>query len=262
MHDTVELFLCLACEHLNTGKNEIGFMKYWDILSPKVGSPGLTQRVAMRRLNQARVSFKHHGIMPSVIDFEGFRVTTTLFLEENTPAIFGRSFDSVSLVDVVACEPAREHLRAAEREVDENPNQAALSCRKAFAEILREQRNRPRTSLGANWRHSIGSLGYLNIRELKNHAGDNSVLQNFIDIIVGAVEALEERVELLSFGINGQKLSDFERITPAVWKSGNEYRFDDRWLRQTPGLSKDQAKWCIDFVIEVALALQRNDRIQ
>lgn len=260
MHDTVELFLCLACEHLNTGKNEIGFMKYWDILSPKVGSPGLTQRVAMRRLNQARVNFKHHGLMPSEIDFEGFRVATTLFLEENTPTIFGRSFDSVSLVDLVACEAAREHLRAAERQVEEDPKQSALSCRKAFAEILTEQRNRPRTLLGPNWRHSIGSLGYLNIRELKYHAGDNSVLQNFIDIIVRAVEALEERVELLSFGINGQKFSDFERITPAVWKSGNEYRFDDRWLRQTPAVTKERAKWCIDFVIEVALTLQASDR--
>jgi len=126
MHDTVELFLCIACEHLDAGKTDLPFTEYWNVLSPRLESPGLTQQQAMQRLNRARVSFKHYGLMPSVTDFEGFRVTTTLFLEENTPTIFGMRFESISLVDLVDCAAARENLRAAERHLEEDKYKDAV----------------------------------------------------------------------------------------------------------------------------------------
>lgn len=104
-------------------------------------------------------------------------------------------------------------------------------------------------------------MRYTNIRELERHAGVGSPLRSFVDIIVHAVEALEDRVEVLFLGIDGQRYSDFEWMTPAVWKSGGDYRVDDRWQRQGPPISKAKAKWCIEFVIEVALKLQGAARV-
>jgi hypothetical protein len=261
MHDAIELFLCIAAEHLDVSKKELRFMEYWDVLPSK-----LTQKEAMRRLNQARVDFKHHGLIPSNIDFEGFRVTTALFLEENTLTVFGRQFDSISLVDllIVECGAARDNLHNAERQLDENTTDAVASCKIAFEQILNEHGRKRKALLGPHWQRNIEGVRYLarhgTIRQLKQHAGVDDPLRNFIEIIVRAVESVEDRVQLLSLGIDGQKYSDFESITPPIRKSGSDYRVDYRGPRpQLPVITKSKAKWCIDFVIEVALNLQGAD---
>jgi hypothetical protein len=266
MHDTVELFLCIACEHLDTGKKELRFMEYWDVLSTKLESPGLTQKEAMRRLNQARVDFKHFGLMPSQIDFDGFRVTATLFLEENTPTIFGRGFDSISLVDLIESAAARESLRNAERQLGQDQTKESVASSKiAFEQILEEHGRKRSGLLGPNWQGNIQAVRdltrYTNIQDLEYHARGNSALEHFVDIIVRAVEALEDRVELLSLGIDGQRYSEFHWITPPVWKNGTDYHVDKRWQQQAFNVSKGRAKWCMDFVIETALILQSVDRV-
>ena len=55
----------------------------------------------MERLNMARVSFKHHGNMPSSSDIEKFRVNVTDFFEENTPVIFGIEFSKISMTNLI-----------------------------------------------------------------------------------------------------------------------------------------------------------------
>lgn len=64
-HDAIELFLQLASEHLNVGKQQPSFMEYWDLISQKLSNQELTQKESMRRLNRARVALKHHGTLPS-----------------------------------------------------------------------------------------------------------------------------------------------------------------------------------------------------
>lgn len=50
-HDAVELFLQLASEHLDIGKEGLKFMEYWDLISKKLGIE-LSQKESMRRLNR------------------------------------------------------------------------------------------------------------------------------------------------------------------------------------------------------------------
>ncbi len=67
-HDSVELFLELSCEYLNAGpenRKKSDFMDYFGHVKSVVGND-LQQREAMRRLNDARVSLKHHGSLPSI----------------------------------------------------------------------------------------------------------------------------------------------------------------------------------------------------
>lgn len=64
-HDAAELFLVLACEHLDVGKRSMAFLAYWEELSRMIPDDGLTQKKAMSRLNEARVGLKHHGNMPA-----------------------------------------------------------------------------------------------------------------------------------------------------------------------------------------------------
>lgn len=65
----------------------------------------------MRRLNRARVALKHHGTMPSKLDIEAFRGSTTNFFEDNTGIVFGIRFTDISLVDLVQCKDAKNNLK-------------------------------------------------------------------------------------------------------------------------------------------------------
>lgn len=111
LHDSIELFLQLSYEHLNGGKADPKFLEYWDIINSKLNGKAITQKESIRRLNDARVSLKHHGNLPSKLDIEGFRASALNFFEDNTPIIFGVSFKEISLVELVQCVESKDSLK-------------------------------------------------------------------------------------------------------------------------------------------------------
>ena len=65
-HDSIELFLDLACDQFGiSSKKTREFKDYWNALEEHLKEQSLFQKRSMERLNMARVSFKHHGNMPS-----------------------------------------------------------------------------------------------------------------------------------------------------------------------------------------------------
>ena len=104
-HDAVELFLQLACEHLDVdiGKGIVHFPQYWDFVNPKLKAV-LPQREAMRKLNSARNTLKHSGNFVSRHTLEDLASSVETFFEQATPLVFSLSFDSVSLIDLVTSE--------------------------------------------------------------------------------------------------------------------------------------------------------------
>ena len=68
LHDTTELFLVLAAEHLRISLPKyMSFMDYWKLLDPAKQPAGvkLTSEQQMNRLNDLRNALKHHGTQPS-----------------------------------------------------------------------------------------------------------------------------------------------------------------------------------------------------
>jgi len=90
-HDSAELFLHLSSEYLNSGGNDLSFMKYFDFINQKLpDGKEIAQKESMRRLNKARVSLKHNGTLPAKIELDAFRSTISFFFfEENCRLIFG-----------------------------------------------------------------------------------------------------------------------------------------------------------------------------
>jgi len=101
-HDAVELWLYLASEFLDAdlGKRQ-DLMQYWEVLGQKLDRP-LPGKQGMKRLNEARVTLKHYGVMPSTAEVRGFREATGSFLQEATSLVFRLSFTEVSAIDLVA----------------------------------------------------------------------------------------------------------------------------------------------------------------
>jgi hypothetical protein len=77
LHDSVELFLQLATQHLDAQRTskqrDADFMGYWGALNEKLPAPGLAHKESMRRLNDERVGLKHRGTFPSGTAIESLR---------------------------------------------------------------------------------------------------------------------------------------------------------------------------------------------
>jgi len=246
MHDAVELFLVLAAESYNVSTKDREFMDYWDILKGKLSNGDLSLKEPMRRLNTARVNLKHRGIMSSRIDIENFRRSVTTFFEENTPRAFGIDFNTLSLVDLVTCEAARNELKEVQQEIEKNNFKEALShCRLAFHYVMDDYENR--TASVSPYKP-----------DLRDHAGPIPELQSFVDDIKRWVEQLESKVKILSLGIDGKKYRRFEMLTPYAWKSPSG-TYELTWGRRHTGiiLKKDDSDYCLNFVIETALILEQ-----
>jgi hypothetical protein len=143
LHDTLELFLQLIAEHLeiNRRRNNVHFMDYWTLTEPKLrelNKPVLTQKIAMERLNRARVDFKHLGINPSKSSIEDdFCVNTRIFLENNSLSVFDTDLFDISLVDLINCEKAKKYLKKAEKLQSEgNTEDALLNISAAFEYLI------------------------------------------------------------------------------------------------------------------------------
>lgn len=262
-HDSVELFLQVASEHLNVGSGQPGFMDYWDLLNRKLSPSELGQRESMRRLNKARVALKHHGTFPSTLDIEAFRASVTAFYQDNTPLVFAISFDDVSLVDFVGPESARETLRAAQQLIAETQTLNALdNIALAYDEMIRDYETRKRdTSYRSPFYFgqdlSFHSSVFMGLGG--NLGSDERRLAEFIDRVKESVEAMQGAMKVLALGIDYRKYSRFKMLTPYLSHTLGGGVHVHRRFKEEDKPSVEAARFCLDFVIESALALAEYD---
>lgn len=258
-HDTVELFLQLASEHLGVGKNEKTFMMdYFGILAPKMPNGVVEGRQGMKRLNEARKSLKHGGIRPLTTDIDSLRASTTEFFESNSPLIFDIEFDQISLARLVLLPEARRYLEEAESMTSAGELEYAVdSIAIAHAYLMRHhnaleptQHHRDRMSFGgsisgpnAQLEHEIQALG------------------NEVKLLGRAVNTLQERVMFLTLGISPASMERFLAITPGagIAFDGTPRLEGPRYKGLTP-LAVEDVRFCYDFVVGIALALQRRSQ--
>lgn len=257
-HDSVELFLQLACEHLNVEtKKNLGFMEYWDLLAPKLADDKLTQKVPMRRLNDTRVSLKHHGTLPSTLTIEGSRASVTNFFEENTPLVFGIEFGSISMTNLVKCAEARSSLEEASRLIQEGkPEDAIDKIAVAFVQLVGDYEKSGQTWYG----HSPFYFGKdLKLETSFSMGIEDRKAASFVDNTNRRIGALQGVVKILSLGLDYRRYVKFIRLAPHVTRfpggdSGDRYEIAR--LRKTELPSIEEYRFCYDFVIDSAIRLQ------
>lgn len=258
-HDTVELFLQLASEHLGVGKNEKTFMMdYFGILAPKMPNGVVEGRQGMKRLNEARKSLKHGGIRPLTTDIDSLRASTTEFFESNSRLIFDIDFDQISLARLVLLPEARQYLEESESLIAANDLEHAVdSLAIAYAYVMRQQNaleptqhHRSRMSFGG----SISGPNALLEHEVQ-------ALGKQIETIGRAVNTLQERVVFLTLGISPASMESFLETTPgaSIAFDGTPRLEGPRYKRLTP-LTVEDVRFCYDFVVGIALALQRRSQ--
>lgn len=264
MHDAVELFLQLASEHLNTGTAHPGFMDYWDILNKKLAPDGLEQKESMRRLNKARVALKHHGIFPSDLDIESFRASTTSFFQDNTRLVFSVALEEVSLIEFVSLESAREKLKEALDQIQGGDTLAALdNIALAFTKMIADYEDRKRNKFYTSPFYFGKSMTFLSSFHMGFSGGSLSSperkFSEFIDNVKESIEAIQDAIKMLALDIDYRKYSRFKMLTPHLTRVMSGEWVIDRRFKEDEKPSQEDARFCLDFAIESALALAEFD---
>ena len=257
-HDSVELFLQLSLEKLNISKTTQNFMDYWDIIDKELKNTILSQKEGMRRLNKARVDLKHYGIIPSKLDIESFRVTTSAFFNENCPIIFVINFDDISLIDTIKFERPKNLLKQAKENfenglIDKSLESLALSFEyliSDYEESKKDELNRSPFFFGE-------PMTNLKSFYLGGIINEDRKIKEFVDKVSKSIEEIQKAIKILSFGIDYKKYAKFQSIVPyVVFSINNEPIF---YVREGMTLSKEDLEFCINFMVESALKLQEFD---
>lgn len=243
-HDAVEWFLGLVCDRFDIDP-PYSLMEHWEkIRTESGGEVELGHKSPMRSLNRARRQLKHEGTFIASSSVEDFRSATEAFLTEEVRAVFGASFDSLSLVELVPSESVRERLSEARSLAGEG------ECKRALEEV----------AIGFKQaRQEIGENPFVGIDSSRPWGSDFGALlrdpgfRQFCRSLYGELDTIEEILRLLALDVDLPRYIRFRTVTPRVSQTRDgEYRVT--WIASSgAGASVEQVEFCVDFVIEAAL---------
>ena len=255
MHDAAEMFLVLACE-VNETEMPVGhrmakrvtWHSYWNYLAPL----GPEHRIAMSRLNKARVALKHQGLLPSPLDLEGHRVTCRNFFEDNTPILFGVSLGSVSLVDLVNNDKTKRCVCSAIGfKTKRKYGDAIVQAATAFFWLLDDYRRRPETVVG----RVLVDLRGSSIMAYGDDVPDD--VSSAIDDLSYELDEVRSAFTMVAVGIDCRQWARFNAITPIIHRGAPlETKHNSAKTERLVAATREDADFCIEFVIQSALRLQ------
>jgi hypothetical protein len=271
-HDSVELFLVLAADHLGAPLNrrDPNFLDYWQVLRRTekfADGVDLSGQPAMDRLNRYRNALKHVGAFPGREAVEDARSSVTSFFENNTPIVFAVEFAAIDMAYVVQ-EPTRGRIKAsAAAEAAGDRKEAMAQLAEAFDELFHPYAGSPFGMAGSYGfgptvtagGFSIGLSAAMNTiaNQLRsNHAGGlrpiGEKADHEIDRLKEAVAAMQGGMRVMAIGIDYARYNRFEQLTPQVYGTG-EHRRVGADADYAP--TRDEYEDCVQFVITVALRL-------
>jgi hypothetical protein len=269
-HDSVELFLVLAADHLGAHlpRRDPGFLDYWQILRRTDDFPAgvnLTGQPAMDRLNRYRNALKHAGALPGRDAVQEARVTTASFFEDNTEAVFGVAFDAIDMADVVPQEDIRALLKsAATAEEGGHRKEAMAGLAMAFAKLFNPyvRSMRGPYGFGRMRLHSVasGAMGtalHTLAREARSNSASNlskagRKIDDNISQLNKAVSAIQRGMRVLALGIDYTRYTRFEQLTPTILRDDEQPMMI---VDSDYAPTREEYDYCVQLVITTALRI-------
>lgn len=259
-HDAVELFLHLCAEQYNLNTKNISFIEYWEKLKPLLSNANkseLTQKESMRRLNDTRVSLKHHGTLPSKLDIDNFRVICNTFFEENCKNIFDVKINDISLIELIIYAKTKNYLTKANEEFLKSDLPACIkNLSLAFEFLIHDYEQTKRSRFGDSPFFFGEDMTFLSSFHMGINGQDK--LSDFVDKVKESIESMQKAVKILSFGIDYRKYVKFSLFTPKpIWTIDSQEPLIS--ISPNAKISKEEFEYCFNFIIESALKLQEFD---
>ena len=160
------------------------------------------------------------------------------------------SSTSVHRIAIAVHSTVKENLK--NNKIEDSLDKVAL----AFAQLIDDYESRKRDEFGRSPFFFGESMSFLN----SFFIGLEGDLGRFVDRVKESVEALQESVKILSLGLDYCRYAKFRLLTPIVLRMlGGSYHIQ-RIQRNSKGApTKEDVQFCIDFIIESAIALQEFD---
>ena len=256
-HDAVEMFLLLAAEHLNVSLDKnTTFDGYWTQIAAQAGVQ-LPSRNAMRRMNNSRVNFKHHGSIPSATDLDQFRADVTTFFTDATKAVFAADFTSLDMTDLVAQQAALTKIRDADINASQGTYVEAVALLwEALDELLYDYADLKRTSYETT-AFSFGPENRFGTYAVDHITKIDPSFDNHIRAMTEAIREMRGALRILAVGLDYRRYARFDMLRPRI------DRFIDghREVHPVPGiqLGEEEYEFCKLFVIEAAIQLTEMD---
>lgn len=257
-HDSVELFLDLACDKFGIPANKTHrFKDYWTELEKHLSQP-VSEKRSMERLNDARVSFKHHSNLPHATSIEKFRVNVTDFFEDNTPLIFGIEFNKVSLAYLIQNSRIRAYLDEANKLIEGGKRGEALTkIAIAFAQIMEDFTY---SEKAMRYRELFFTKDPFPLYRSSSILNEDREFEQFIRSITASLDTLRQGMQVLSLGIEYPRYIKFRALTPFVTKmlGDTEYHLPlPTPYTQDTLPSIETCRFCQEFVIASALRIEQ-----
>jgi hypothetical protein len=251
-HDSVEMFLQIVAEHHGASEKRPDFMMYWTMLR-EVGVD-LPYRASMERLNAARVSLKHRGLLPARSEIEGFRATVTDFLDQSTRSALSQDFYRISLAALISSDTIRQQLEVAEAALTANDFGTALGeAAKAFVLALREHTIRQRSADDRRRGYNLYEAFSPSRLVFGLHLDFHDEVNRLAGTVGEAGHKLAEAIVVVGYNLDFEAYLLFKSHAPVV------HEFGDRslsvvWMVE-PTADPEIARRCVNFAIDTAIRL-------
>ena len=239
--DAAETFLRVVAEHLHCPtQDNTQFSKLIDDIDAKAAER-LTHRASLLQLNKARVGFKHYALRPAREDAEKFNGDLEAFFSITARLLLGVEFESVSMVSLIGHARTENWLREAEQWMSRgDATKAVTSAAVAFAIFRRFMR--------------VGDKGAREVDPFRQYR--DSELVQLATNTQQALDDLQGQLDLIMNGINLAEYRRFRVISPAITITHGGKVHTDWPQRMRLQLSLDDARRCVNFVLESALKMK------
>jgi hypothetical protein len=247
LHDAVELFLILASEYLNAGKSGASLMEYWGTINQKLSNKDLAQKDAIKRLNEARNAFKHHGVIIASTEIKALQQNVTVFFDENTQKVFSIDFETISMSSLIQEITVRTRMEEADKLRGQNDIPAALTeVAIAFEELLYRFKGHLYEE-----KH-IFPFEPNRFSHFRKSSFPNELSQ-FVSEVERSFKNINEQIKILSLGINYRDYIRFRWLVPSA-----HLTMSGKYTVVGTGrvTSHQDYAFCYNFLIENALRLQ------
>lgn len=258
-HDSVELFLHLILEHYNIQNKSPTFSEYFDLIQKTMPSKVISQRETMKKLNSARVAFKHYGTIPSKLDLDFFQGITTSFFIDNCSLYFDIEFSKITMLELISDAEIKGYLLEALAKKELGETQKSIeNIVIAFSTMISKYEE---NKLIRNYR-SVFQIGdemtFVSGFFMKNRISRNSDIPDeifdFVDTVKKDLDEIKETIKLIGFGIDFRKYSKYKYIAP-----GNAKTMDGKthFYHKTNDKKYELSDidFCFSFCIETYLKL-------
>lgn len=257
MQDLVESTLATVGEHVRAGvKNDRAFDKLFDAVVEKLGSPDSLagMRAATMALNTARVGFKHHGNQVRDETLRRHRDTAVNLAYELIAAGFGIDLDTVSLLVFIKNESVRRYIEKADRIArgEDRLTHALSYLRVAFDLTVDDYANSKSVD---GWKSILDIAPWPAFHVSRTGYRD---LDDTHEKLHEWIKALDDRLRLLSMGIDLSRYAYFDAVAPIATYAVDHGR--GPWMNvRFSDVTKEQYRSAYLFVVDTAIRLSVND---